>query len=137
MAIENAVEGCVKETFAAAVALVQAQTAADPEVRTAFRRIANDERRHAELSWAVARWLDSRLTVAERRQVLRARRLAEQQVIAAAARDPERELVQHLGLPTAKVALGIAKDLSAALWSSGDAHGLQRRKRAVLPKAAS
>jgi hypothetical protein len=117
MAIENAVEGCVKETFAAAVALVQAQTAADPEMRTTFRRIAIDELRHAELSWAVARWLDTRLTVADRRQVLRARQRAERQVIASAASDPDRELVQHLGLPTAKVALGIARDLSAALWS--------------------
>jgi len=57
MAIENAVEGCVRETFSAAVAMIQAERATDMKVRHAMKRIARDETRHAELSWAVAQWL--------------------------------------------------------------------------------
>jgi rubrerythrin len=50
LAIENAVEGCVYETFGAAVGLAQAMTASDAKVRAAMRRIARDEMQHAELA---------------------------------------------------------------------------------------
>jgi hypothetical protein len=52
MALENVVEGCVRETFGAVVAMIQAERAGDARVRRAMRRIARDETRHAELSWA-------------------------------------------------------------------------------------
>ncbi|HEY6460862.1 MAG TPA: ferritin-like domain-containing protein, partial [Polyangiaceae bacterium] len=47
VATENAVEGCVRETLGAALALAQARTAALPEVRRAMRSVARDEVRHA------------------------------------------------------------------------------------------
>lgn len=69
VAADNAAEGCVRETFGALVATLQARRAADPIVRGAMRRIAIDETRHAALSWALARWADARMSPAERRRV--------------------------------------------------------------------
>lgn len=66
VAIENVVEGCVRETYGALVAAFQAQRAEDPEVRALMRAIAPDETRHAELADDVARFLDRKLTAEER-----------------------------------------------------------------------
>jgi hypothetical protein len=95
MAVENAVEGCVHETFGAALAMAQSMAAPDPRLRTAMRQIARDEMRHAELAWSVAEWLEGRLT------------------------EPAPVLVDELGLPPPRVAHGIALDLAAALWLRG------------------
>src|SRR6185369_2194729 len=73
LALENAVEGCVRETWGALVALRQASRAADVEVRAAMGRIARDEVRHAELAWTIDRWLTPRLGAAQRQQVRSAR----------------------------------------------------------------
>ncbi|MBX3231010.1 MAG: ferritin-like domain-containing protein [Labilithrix sp.] len=68
-AIENAVEGCVREAFGAVVSAFQAANAADPRIRTAFASIARDEARHAELAFAIDGWLAARLDAAARRAV--------------------------------------------------------------------
>jgi hypothetical protein len=72
IAIENAIEGCVRETFGALLATYQAAHARDPELAEMFRRIADDETRHAALAWDIAAWLDERLSNAERDAVRRA-----------------------------------------------------------------
>lgn len=56
MVLENAREGCVRETYGAVVAGWQARTARDAQVREELGRIAGDELRHAELAWAVEAW---------------------------------------------------------------------------------
>jgi hypothetical protein len=76
MAIENAVEGCVHETFAAVLARWQSIHAPDEALRRTFGRIAGDEARHAALSWAVAGWSSRRLDTRGRMAVRRARRRA-------------------------------------------------------------
>lgn len=76
IALENAIEGCVRETCGALVGLIEARTSTDPEYRRASRRIALDECRHAELAWAVHRWACSLLPDAERRRVEEAMREA-------------------------------------------------------------
>jgi len=73
IALENAREGCVREAYGALEATFQAHTAEDPEIRGAMITIAKDETEHAELSVAVAAWLDERLTSAERAEVAAAR----------------------------------------------------------------
>jgi len=50
-------DGCVGETLAALEARAAAREAADPAVRAALERIADDEERHAELAWRVVAWL--------------------------------------------------------------------------------
>lgn len=54
IALENATEGCVNETYGALVATFQARVAGDPRVRAAMARIARDETRHAALARDVA-----------------------------------------------------------------------------------
>jgi hypothetical protein len=61
IAMENAVEGCVRETFGALVASFQAARAGDPEIKRLMRSIAADETRHAALSWTIARWAAPKL----------------------------------------------------------------------------
>lgn len=50
------VEGCVGETIAAVTAAERCARAQEPVARAALARIAEDEARHAELSWRFLRW---------------------------------------------------------------------------------
>jgi len=118
IAIENAVEGCVNETFAAALALAQGGRAGDADVRNAMRTIGADELRHAELAWAVDRWMSTQLDPAARRRVRRARDRAAARLIRRTSRGVVRcDLVAALGLPTAAQASGMARELHRRLWS--------------------
>jgi hypothetical protein len=56
LAAETVREGCVGETLAALLAAAQLAQASDPKARAALVRIADDEARHAELSWKIVRW---------------------------------------------------------------------------------
>ena len=83
--IENAVEGCVRETYGAVQGLVEAQTSRDRGIRRAMKSIAADECRHAELAWAVHAWAMPRLSASGRLQVERAMKDAIAEIT---ARDP-------------------------------------------------
>jgi len=113
LAIENAVEGCVRETWGALIALRQAARASDLDVRAAMLRIAPDEVRHAELAWALDRWLNQRLAPAQRSQVQRARRTAFDDL----ARELRRELPvterTRLGLPGCDEAAALLAELAS------------------------
>jgi hypothetical protein len=85
VALENAVEGCVRETYGAVQGLVEAQTARDRGIRRAMKSIAADECRHAELAWAVHAWAMLRLSADARLEVERAMKDAIAEI---AARDP-------------------------------------------------
>jgi hypothetical protein len=63
-------EGCVGETLAAAEVTEAAELAADPEVRRVLGRIAEDEKRHAELGWKFLRWALDRAAPNERRKLV-------------------------------------------------------------------
>jgi bacterioferritin (cytochrome b1) len=76
IAEENAREGCVRETFGALVASVQAQRATDEGIRAAMEAIAVDETEHAALAWDVAAWLDTQIDSAGRDAARRAKRAA-------------------------------------------------------------
>jgi hypothetical protein len=67
VATENAIEGCVRETYGAALNLLQARSAHDIGVRRAMRAIAADECRHARLAWAVSAWALPQLTDGNKR----------------------------------------------------------------------
>jgi hypothetical protein len=115
LALENAVEGCVRETWGALLALRQASRAREPAVRATMRRIARDEARHAQLAWAVDTWLCPRLSPAERQQVLAARRAAVNEL----ARDLRSSLPlverERLGLPGAAEATVLLAELDRSL----------------------
>ncbi len=117
IAIENAVEGCVRETFGAAVAILQAGRANDRQVRKAMKPIARDEMRHAQLSWAVAAWLDTKLDPQGRARVRRARAKAVEALVRSVAVERDPDLSKELGLPTAAEARAVLEQLRASLWS--------------------
>jgi hypothetical protein len=115
IALENAVEGCVRETYGALLAHHQAQAARDPHVREAMQRIAEDETRHAELSWHVARWLEPRLSRADRRRLVAARSAALAQLFTELDPGLPPRDARALGLPAPDVAARMLERLGAAL----------------------
>jgi len=99
VAVENAAEGCVRETYGAAVCWWQAERARDPGIARAMARIAREETSHAHLSWALAAWAEPRLTRAARTRVAHARSRALEELRVDVDRDVSRVLVTLAGLP--------------------------------------
>jgi hypothetical protein len=119
-ATENAVEGCVRESFGALIATRQSLVARDPEVRREMAAIARDETRHAALAWDVLGWADRRLDRGARARV--------RQAMAAAVtslRDEvgttHPEVARELGLPTGAEARSLVDAFAAALLGGRDA----------------
>ncbi|MEP7051021.1 MAG: hypothetical protein ABJB12_11735 [Pseudomonadota bacterium] len=117
IAIENAVEGCVRETYAALLANHQAKHATEPNVRAAMMRIARDETRHAALSWDVSRWLEQRLPPSAKRSVQQAREAAVRELLSSVAAEQETPFADVVGLPGPAAALALASGMKQALWA--------------------
>jgi rubrerythrin len=108
----------VNETWGALLGTYQAHRTRDPQIAAVFGEIAEDERRHATLSWRVAAWLDAHLTPDERANVGDAFRAA-----IAALRDeqawPRFATVAHAaGLPDPATSLALLAELDAAVWAA-------------------
>lgn len=116
--IENAGEGCVRETFGALVGKWQAQRAQDPAIRRAMAKIAHDETRHATLAWKVAAWAEPRLSEAARARVHAARRQAVATLRKELEREPALELRTAAGLPSAAESLVLLEQLERLLWQA-------------------
>jgi hypothetical protein len=114
-AIENAVEGCVRECFGALVAAHQAESAQDADVRRAMAGIAEDEARHAALAWEVSRWLTPRLSVGARRRVAEAMRGALAALKCEARSTNLGATAPALGLPDGSRARALADAFAASL----------------------
>ncbi|MBN9165436.1 MAG: hypothetical protein BGO98_18480 [Myxococcales bacterium 68-20] len=112
IAEENAREGCVRETFGALVATVQAARALDPVVREEMEIIARDETEHAALAWDVADWLDDALDDDARARVRRARTEA---TLDLAASLDQAFASPLLGLPAPAEATALLFRMQAAL----------------------
>jgi hypothetical protein len=117
LARDNAVEGCVRETFGAMIATWQAHAASDPVVRRIMRRVAIDETRHAALAIRVARWAERRLSCDARRRVNDARRATAAAVLRELDWEPSQALVSVAGIPTREEAKRLARTMTAALWA--------------------
>jgi hypothetical protein len=115
-AIENAVEGCVRESFAALVATRQATCAPDPELDLAMGRIAKDETRHAALAWEIARWVEPRLSAAARARVRRAAREA-LTVLRCEVQATPASLARALGVPKGRDAAALVDAFESALFA--------------------
>ena len=111
LARENAVEGCIRETFGALLAAWQATHAEERTTRSAMSRIAADELRHAALAWAVAEWAEARLDAASLARVRRARRRALRSLAAELERPVDATLVRAVGLPTPSRAMALLRAL--------------------------
>lgn len=117
VALDNAVEGCVRETFGALVAHHQALHARDAEVRGVMVRIAEDETRHAELSWAIDRWAREQLPANEREALREAQREAVATLREEVAAPLEDSLVTEAGMPSPEVAASLVDSLARELWA--------------------
>jgi hypothetical protein len=115
IAIDNAREGCVRETFGALLATYQAECAQDGRVQRVMAQIAEDETRHAMLSWKLKAWLSSLLSDSEQEQVVDAAIAAQAELASELEVEQSESLRRALGLPSADVALGLFKRLSRAL----------------------
>ena len=114
LAVENATEGCVRETFGALVTLHQAEHAETAEIRAAFASIAEDEAEHAALSWELRAWFDGQLTSEECARVQDAHISAVESARRDALSAPD-ALGLALGLPAPDRALRMLGTLMGAM----------------------
>jgi hypothetical protein len=117
LACENAVEGCVRETFGALVATYQARHATDVDVAGALAEIAEDETRHAALAFRVAAWLEPKLDDVARETVRAAQQAAIAELRAELGHDVPEALRGVAGMPDAAVAAELLAQLERSLWS--------------------
>ena len=118
IALENAVEGCVRETFGAAYAMWQGEHAQDPAIARAMRKIARDEARHAALSWSVAKWADALLDPTARRRIERAKAKALRDLEAELDLPTHPELEARAGVPPIEKRRAMLRVLAAELHFS-------------------
>lgn len=111
IALENAVEGGVREAFGARVAVEQARRAQDREVRVVFATIAPEESGHARLSAAVHEWAVEKLSPTARRRIIEACDRARQQLKSDLEVEVAATLRSVLGLPDATRAQDIANTM--------------------------
>jgi tRNA isopentenyl-2-thiomethyl-A-37 hydroxylase MiaE len=120
IALENAREGCVRETWGAAFAVAQAQRAADPQIRDAMVAIARDELRHAALSWDLEQWLLPRLAAEGRALVAAERCRAIAALEADLAQEVPRKMRVLMGLPSAQTARALFSSMRSTVWRQTD-----------------
>lgn len=120
IAAENAVEGVVREAFGAALALFQAEHAADLEIRDAMRAIARDECAHAAIAFRVAAFLDAQLDTTERAAVEASKREAIDELLAS-LEEPSVALAHAARLPSVADAAWILDGMRAELWDAARA----------------
>jgi hypothetical protein len=117
VALENAVEGCIRETYGALVGAYQAVRARDLDLRLAMRTIAPEEARHAALAHAVHQWALSRLSADERDKLRRAQVAAVFSLARECSVPPDCELMEQAGLPDSGMACSLLGELTRELWS--------------------
>jgi hypothetical protein len=117
IAIENAIEGCVRETFGALVGAWQGEHARDYRVRATMKRIARDEARHAALGWRIHEWAMTRLDAKDRARVRDAMSRAIAELEASSRVEFDAILARTLGLPNAAQAVALVAAMRAEVWS--------------------
>lgn len=116
IALENAREGMVRETYGALAATYQARAARDRRLSRMLAVIAEDETRHAALSIDYGAFLDQRLSADERREVAAARDAAARQLPSDVAVTLAPEVHEALGWPRPETARALAEAAFPAAW---------------------
>lgn len=117
VAIENAVEGCIRETFLALVSNRQAEKANDGTIRAAMKTIARDESEHAALAWTLAGWLEPMVQGEGRSRYGKAARAAIQDLRTEAYAPYPEPLRRVVGLPSVRDALALIDSLDRTMWA--------------------
>jgi len=118
IALENAVEGCVRETFGALQAMHQANHASDPHIAEAMRVIAEDETRHAALAWDIAAWVEPQLSQEQLNELRIARDAAVSVLESELQHPPSDEAVSLAGFPKREQALSMLGAVRQELWAA-------------------
>ncbi len=115
IALDNATEGAVRETFSAALAAYQARAALDPQIARVMQQLAIDEMSHAALSLAIDAWVRPRLDEAARARVA----AAQAEAVVQLGRDCARPqpLSAAAGLPTREARVHMHRALASELWA--------------------
>ena len=120
LAIENAVEGCVRETFGVLIGMWQSVAAPTADLRAFFGAITNDELRHAALSARIDAWARTALSPAA---IARLDAATEDALVALETSLRISEPVAGLGIPSAGQAVELFSGLRAARKGTGVSDG--------------
>jgi hypothetical protein len=118
IALENAREGCVRETYGALVAHLQMNRADDADVRACMAAIADEETEHAALSWDIAAWIESQLDDAQRAHLAAERRDAFATLARDLAAPVDPRVARVSGVPVAADALRMLEGLEPMLLAA-------------------
>jgi hypothetical protein len=118
IALENAREGCVRETFGALVAHLQTTRAADAEVRASMAVIADEETEHAALSWDIAAWIESQLGEDDRARLASERRDAFTTLAQELALPVDPRVAHASGIPSAPDAMRMLEGLAPMMLAA-------------------
>lgn len=118
LALENAVEGCVRETWGALLAWYQAGHAENPAMRAVLAGIARDETRHAELARSITEWIEPQLSAAARARVRAARDRAVAELRQCAGLGLPEPTRRRLGLPGPAEAKVLLDRVQPMLWAA-------------------
>jgi hypothetical protein len=119
LARDNAVDGCIREAWSAALALWQAEYALAPIVREAMRDFAHDKMRHAQLAWDIHRWAIGRIEESEVATVDEASRKAIARILRAPAPFLTPAALRNVGLPAPKIARELAHAVLDGIAAEG------------------
>jgi hypothetical protein len=114
LALDNAVEGCVFESYSALKALYQARHATDERIVFVMKVLSKDELGHAQLSWDIHHYLMTKLSKTEQRAISNAQRKALQDVNHQAQLEFNLPQSSSLGFPPITVAESFAQKLKIA-----------------------
>jgi hypothetical protein len=118
IALDNAVEGCVNETFAAACGLWQGEHAQLDTFRRVIAHISDEETEHAALSWDIHAWVMPLLSAAEQAQIRAAQAAAVEHLVADFRQEGDPLLQQAFGLPTRQQAARLFAQLKTSVWAT-------------------
>ena len=116
IALENAVEGCVNETFAAACGLWQSEYAQLDVFRKVIGHITEEEMGHAALSWEIHQWIMPQLSEVQQEQIRVAQSEAVENLVSDFKQESNPALQQAFGLPTKDDAARLFTQLKNSVW---------------------
>lgn len=113
IAIENAREGCVRESFGSLLGFWQSIASEDPAVRGIMDRIAYEESHHGALSWAIDEWLKPQLSGTDLDRYQQAHAQAIEEIQREIQNEPSEAMRRYAGFPTAAQAQDLFSQLIA------------------------
>ena len=118
IAIENAREGCVRETYGALVAQRQMKRAEDDDVREVMIAIADEETEHAALSWDIAAWIGTQLAETDRARLVAERREAFTMLAIELTSGVDADVQKVSGVPNSREALRMLEGLGPMMLAA-------------------